>query len=163
MHIVNFVQRMSFFCLPKFCQFSSKSAFDYLDNVEYNNTVPFTPQLNYVKVIKVYDGDTITVASNMISKTPVYRFSVRLKGIDSPEIKTKNEAEKIAAIESRDQLHNLIYGKIVLLTNVSTEKYGRVLADVHFGSTHVNDWMLRHKLAVSYDGGTKKNFTEWEL
>ena len=163
MHIVNFVQRMSFFCLPKFCKFSSKSAFDYLDNIEYNNTVPFIPQLNYVKVIKVYDGDTITVASNMISKTPVYRFSVRLKGIDSPEIKTKNEAEKIAAIESRDQLHNLIYGKIVLLTNVSTEKYGRVLADVHFGSTHVNDWMLRHKLAVPYDGGTKKNFTEWEL
>ena len=99
----------------------------------------------------------------MISKTPVYRFPVRLKGIDSPEIKTKNEEEKKAAIISRDKLNDLIYGKIVLLTNVSTEKYGRVLADVHFGSTHVNDWMLQHKLAVPYDGGTKKNFTEWEI
>ena len=141
----------------------TKSAFDYLENIDYNNTVPFVPPLNYVKVVKVYDGDTITVASNLISKEPVYRFSVRLRGIDSPEIKTKNEQEKIAAIESRDKLHELIYGKIVLLTNVSTEKYGRVLANVHYGSTNVNDWMLRHNLAVPYDGGTKKNFTDWNI
>ena len=35
---------------------------DYLnEDIQYNNTVPFVPNIKYGKVIKVYDGDTITV------------------------------------------------------------------------------------------------------
>ncbi len=134
----------------------------YLQNVEYNNTVPFVPPIMVAKVIKVYDGDTITVASKLPYETSkIYTFQVRLNGIDSPEIKGKTKEEKDLAIVSRNTLSNMIYGKIVKLQNTATEKYGRLLADVYCGDVHINQYMLDNKLATEYDGGTKKRPREW--
>ena len=66
-----------------------------MEHVTYKDTIPFIPPLTMGKVIKVYDGDTITIASKMpFENSPYYRFSVRLKGIDCPEIRTKNMEEK---------------------------------------------------------------------
>jgi endonuclease YncB( thermonuclease family) len=92
----------------------------------------------------------------------IYRFYVRLNGIDSPEIKGKTETEKKLAKQSRDALNNLIYGKIVKLENISMEKYGRLLAIVMCNSINVNNWMLENKYAVPYDGGKKIIPEEWE-
>jgi endonuclease YncB( thermonuclease family) len=134
-----------------------------LENVEYNNTTKYIPAVTYGKVIKVYDGDTITIAAYIDSDPSViYRFSVRLNGIDSPEIKGKTETEKKLAKQSRDALNNLIYGKIVKLENISMEKYGRLLAIVMCDSINVNNWMLENKYAVPYDGGKKIIPEEWE-
>jgi len=136
--------------------------FDYLKTINYNNTTPFVPPITVGKVIKVYDGDTITIASKLPnSEQPIYRFSVRLNGIDSAEIKGKTINEKQMAIKSRDALHELIFGKIVHLDKISTEKYGRILADVYLDELHVNKWMLDNKYAVPYDGGTKQRPEEW--
>ena len=134
--------------------------FRYLNDINYDNTIAFVPPITCGKVIKVYDGDTITVASKLPNMDePIYRFSVRLTGIDTPEIKGKTMHEKELAVDARDALHNLIFGKMVYFKNVSTEKYGRVLADVYFENIHVNSWMLEHKYAVPYFGGTKKTFS----
>jgi micrococcal nuclease len=128
-------------------------------NATYVNTNPFVPLITKGKVIKVYDGDTITVASKLpYPGAPFQRFSVRLRGVDSPEIKTHSFDEKQAAIKSRDALHELIYGKIVILQNVSTEKYGRVLADVYIDDIFVNRWLLDNHYAITYDGGKKVSF-----
>ena len=76
---------------------------DYLDDVRYLDTVVFAPPITAGKVIKVYDGDTITIASKLPnSDAPIYRFSVRLLGIDSAEIKGKTFAEKEIAVKARD-------------------------------------------------------------
>jgi micrococcal nuclease len=132
------------------------------DDVNWHNTVPFVPPVTSGKVIKVYDGDTITIATKLpMANSPVYRFPVRLTGIDSPEIKGKSEAEIALAKQSRDSLHELIYGKTVKLGNVSMEKYGRLLADVYLNDVHVNQWMLDNKYAIPYDGGTKSRPAEW--
>jgi micrococcal nuclease len=104
------------------------------------------------KVVKVYDGDTITIATYFHDK--VYRFSVRLNGIDSPEIKGPNKAD---AVISRDALSALVMNKVVVLKNVKTEKYGRLLADVYMNGVNVSDWMLKAGHAVPYSGGTKKS------
>ena len=65
------------------------------EEIVWKNTKPFVPPLTGGRVIKVYDGDTITVANYMpFPNSPLYRFSVRLRGIDCPEIKTKNPTEK---------------------------------------------------------------------
>jgi len=152
----------------------------YLDNVTYKDTVQFVIPIASGKVIKVYDGDTITIASKLpysngieeqlqtvnsiydITDTvPIYRFNVRLSGIDSPEIKGKTQAEKDLAMVAKNRLHQLIFGKIVHLKNISTEKYGRILADVYLDDLHINQWMLQEKLAVEYDGGTKIRPSEW--
>ena len=137
--------------------------YDYLKEIEYKDTIGFVPPILVGKVIKVYDGDTITIASKLPNtETPIYRFSVRLNGIDSAEIKGKTANEKRLAIEARDELHELIFGKMIHLKNISTEKYGRILADVYLDDLHVNQWMLDNGLAVPYDGGTKIRPAEWD-
>lgn len=135
----------------------------YLEKIEYKDTEEFIPPVVYAKVIKIYDGDTITVAAKLPFKgSPLYRFSVRLNGIDSPEIKGNTSTEKALAVKSRDALNKLIFGKIVELKNNKKEKYGRLLSDVYLHDLHVNKWMLDNKLAISYDGGKKIKPENWE-
>ena len=130
-----------------------------LQYASYLNTTPFVPKIDTGKVIKVYDGDTITIAARLPYRdAPISRFSVRLSGIDSPEIRTHNPDEKMSAIMSRDKLHDLIFDKIVTLRNVSLEKYGRILADVYLDKLHINRWMLDNHYAIEYNGGKKHEF-----
>jgi endonuclease YncB( thermonuclease family) len=136
---------------------------DTLRDVTWKTAVPYVPPVYEGKVIKVYDGDTITIATilpNTTDKT-VYRFSVRLLGIDSAEIKGSTFAEKECAIKAREALAKQIMGKMVSLKNVSLEKYGRILADVYCNNVHINQWMIDNGLAVAYDGGTKHRPDEW--
>jgi len=86
---------------------------------------------------------------------------VRLNGIDCPEITGKDPYEKECAQIAKTEMHNLIFNKVVTLKNVGTEKYGRVLADVYIDNLHLNNYMIEKRLAVSYDGGTKKCPTNW--
>jgi endonuclease YncB( thermonuclease family) len=134
-----------------------------VSNVGWNDTTPFVPPINCGYVIKVYDGDTITIASRMpYRNSPIYRFSVRLSNIDCPEIKGKTLTEKELAINARDALANKVMGKNVILENVSLEKYGRLLADVFCDGVNINQWMLDSKLALPYDGGKKTRPPEWD-
>ena len=124
--------------------------------IEWKDTVAFVPPITEGQVIKVYDGDTITIASTIpIVNSPLYRFSVRLSGIDSAEIKSKNNNEKDIAMLARNKLSEMILHKKVTLKNISTEKYGRILADVYLDDLCVNTWMLNQGYAVEYNGGTK--------
>ena len=132
------------------------------DDIKWADTVEFTFPIEGGRVIKVYDGDTITIASKLpFKESPLYRLSVRLNGIDTPEIKGKNEDEKTAAKMTRDALAALILNKYVILKNIQSEKYGRILADVYLDELHLNDWLIREKYAVKYDGGTKVSPTSW--
>jgi endonuclease YncB( thermonuclease family) len=124
--------------------------------IVWNDTLQFIPPVNTGQVIKVYDGDTFTLAGYLpYNGSPLYRFSVRLNGIDCAEIKGKTEEEKVCAIKAKDQLSTLIMGKTVTLCNVKNEKYGRLLADVYIDDLHVNQFMIDKGLAIPYDGGTK--------
>jgi endonuclease YncB( thermonuclease family) len=142
--------------------------------------VPFVPPVESGVVIKVYDGDTITVAAMPLTPYcgiacaeaaragPMYRFAVRLRGIDAPELKGSGPAEHAAAVASRDALAGLLLGRAVALRNRGVEKYGRLLADVYLpnydananSDLFINGWMLENKHAVVYDGGTKAGFSE---
>jgi micrococcal nuclease len=154
-------------CIPSLCietsNIEEESKYDYLKEIDYNNTEKFIVPINHGKVVKVYDGDTITIASKLTNdkNSIIYRFSIRLKGIDSPEIKSKVEKEKKLAEISRDALHSLIYGKIITLKNINTEKYGRVLADIYIENLHINNWMIESHYAIPYNGGTKIRPSSW--
>lgn len=130
--------------------------------ITWENTVEFIPPIDNGVVIKVYDGDTITIATKLpINNSPLYRFSIRLNGIDTPEIKSVNEDEKKAAIEVKNILTEMLLNKNVLLKNLQNEKYGRILADVYLDDLCINEWLLRERLAVKYDGGTKQKPSSW--
>jgi endonuclease YncB( thermonuclease family) len=131
--------------------------------IQWKETIPFIPPIESGQVIKVYDGDTITIATRLPYKdSPLYRFPIRLKGIDSAEIKSKNENEKKHAINARDALSELILHKTVVIKNIENEKYGRMLADVYLGEIYLNDWMIEKGYAVKYDGGTKQIPSNWK-
>ena len=128
---------------------------------KWDDTVVFVPPITDGIVIKVYDGDTITLAQKLpYENSPLFRFAIRLNGIDSPEIKTKYESEKKYAERSRDALHQLIFEKTVTLKNISLEKYGRILADLYYNDIHVNKWLLDNKYAIPYDGTKKREWND---
>jgi micrococcal nuclease len=146
------------------------------DNIVYTNymedgtditiedTVEFTFPIKGGRVIKCYDADTITIASKLpYDASPMYRLSVRLNGIDTPEIKGKgvSDEEKEVAKQARDFVSNLVLNKYVRLENIESEKYGRILADVYIGNIHLNDVLLKERYAVKYDGGTKQKPASW--
>jgi endonuclease YncB( thermonuclease family) len=131
-------------------------------DIKVEDTVEFTFPIKGGRVIKCYDADTITIASKLPYKeSPLYRLSVRLSGIDAPEIKGKSEEEKELAKQARDFVSNLILNKYVRLENVESEKYGRILADVYIGDVHLNELLIKERYAVKYGGGTKLKPTSW--
>jgi endonuclease YncB( thermonuclease family) len=132
-----------------------------------SNTIPFIPPVTKGRVIKVYDGDTITIATTLKYKknffktiSQKYRFNVRLAGIDCAEIRTQNEDEKKVAHFSKYKLSELILNKKVRLNDVKLDKYGRLLAYVIYDDININSWMLEQNLAVKYDG-KKKDTIDW--
>ncbi len=130
--------------------------------LRWEDTVEWVFPITEGQVIKVYDGDTITIAARLpYDASPVYRLSVRLNGIDTPEIKSKNAEEKQVAKQARDYLASLILYQTVSLRNVQTEKYGRILADVYLGEVCLNERMVEQRFAVRYDGGTKQRPETW--
>lgn len=143
---------------------NENSDFEKYKNINWEDTVEFRFPITGGIVIKVYDGDTITIASKLpYDSSPLYRLSVRLNGIDTPEIKGKgvSDEEKNTAIIVRDFLSNLLLNKYVRLENIQSEKYGRILADVYIGEINVNELLLKERYAVKYDGGTKKKPESW--
>lgn len=132
------------------------------NDIHWEDTCEFVFPAQGGRVIKVYDGDTITIACKLpYKKSPLYRLSVRLKGIDTPEIKGKTEDEKQAAKLVRDFVHSIAYNKYVELRNVTSEKYGRLLADVYIDNVHLNELLFVLRYAVKYDGGTKYVPQSW--
>lgn len=126
------------------------------------NTPRFIPDVKRGKVTAVYDGDTVTVAARHSRQGIPYRFSVRLSGIDAPEIRGSTSAEeKQAAIAARDALRAAILGELVTLTVSSFDKYGRLLAAVaHDHRGDMSQWMLKAGYARPYDGGKRET---WEI
>lgn len=126
--------------------------------------ITFIPPITEGTVIKVYDGDTITVTTKMpgMVDSPLYKFSVRLNHIDTPELRTNNAEEKEMAKKARDALSERILGKVVHLRDVQLEKYGRILCDVYYDDECMNDWMVNQRYAVKYEGKTKKSPPSWK-
>ena len=131
---------------------------------ELNKIPRFVPRIREGLVCKVYDADTITVVAALDiagAAHEQYRFSVRLAGIDAPEMRTRDATEKRVATEARDALRDRILGKSVRLDVVKTDKYGRLLANVFAGELSLNDWLLEQHFAVPYDGGKKVVPADW--
>ena len=129
------------------------------------------------RVVRVYDGDTIFIETRLSSKEPLYEYSLRLTGVDAPEIKPQKdcphrELHKKAAVVSKDFVQGLCLDQIVQIEFQKEEKYGRLLGTVYtlkkgclgFGSyrkdVNVTEELLRRKLALPYGGGAKYTFDQ---
>lgn len=118
-----------------------------------------------VKYLHAYDGDTITVhisgqhALFGGSKTGI---PVRIAYIDTAELRTADECEKSVALRARlITRHVLENAERIDLYDVERGKYFRLVARVLVdGHLDLGTYLIRHNLAVPYDGGRKPD-TNW--
>jgi endonuclease YncB( thermonuclease family) len=106
-------------------------------------------------VVRVVDGDTIEFSAQIwigLSLTA----SVRIRGIDTPEMRGKCPEEKALAAAARDLLAELA-GSSIRLTRIEDDKYaGRVLANVASADgTDLAGGMIARGYARPYDGATR--------
>lgn len=111
----------------------------------------------YVEYLKNYDGDTITFKIKNVPKIIGENISVRVKGVDTPEIKGKLPCEKEVARITQKLVHNLLVNsKQINLVEIERDKYFRILADVEFDGKHLSEILIKNKLAYPYQGKTKE-------
>ena len=115
-----------------------------------------------VQFLYCYDGDTCTFSIPGVHPLIGERISVRIKGIDTPEIKGKCIQEKLRAKAVRDLVNQLLRrANRIDLIAVSREKYFRILASVVADGQDISSTLINNGLAVGYLGGTKiKNWCE---
>ena len=112
------------------------------------------------KVENVVDGDTIDVVIDL-GFDILFQSRVRLAGIDTPESRTKDKAEKALGLESKEYLkkHLKDAKSVVIKTEKmnSSEKFGRILGWVYINGDTVslNDMMINDGYAWGYMGDTK--------
>ena len=108
------------------------------------------------KFVKNYDGDTITV--NIPDVHPIIgkRISVRINGIDTPELRGTTGEIKEKARTAKRMVKNLCKrAKILELRNIKRGKYFRIVADVYVDEKCIADILIKNGLAKPYDGGKK--------
>jgi micrococcal nuclease len=112
------------------------------------------------KVENVVDGDTIDVLIDL-GFDILFQSRVRLAGIDTPESRTRDLAEKALGLESKEYLKKQLKEakSVVIKTEKmnSTEKFGRILGWLYInGDTEsINDKMINDGYAWGYMGDTK--------
>lgn len=112
------------------------------------------------KVENVVDGDTIDVLIDL-GFDILFASRVRLAGIDTPESRTKDLAEKALGLESKEYLKKALKDakSVVIKTEKmnSSEKYGRILGWLYINgdTVSVNDMMINDGYAWGYLGDTK--------
>lgn len=110
-------------------------------------------------VNKVIDGDTIVVSVDL-GFDLVWTTPLRLYGINTPELNSKDHAERSAALLAKNWLKNWVDGKTVRVKTVKPkDKYGRYLAEVYLlglEEKSINEQMVYLGLAKNWDGQGEK-------
>lgn len=122
------------------------------DNDNYGNVI-------VSEVTSIYDGDTFR--ANIASWPPIIgnRVSIRVKGIDAPELRGKCEQEKQLARKAKQAAVAMIRnGRKIELRNLQRDKYFRLLADVYVDNQSLALALKKAGLVRAYNGGTK---TSW--
>lgn len=108
------------------------------------------------EVTSIYDGDTFRVNINAWSAIVGHRVPVRVKGIDTPELRGKCQYEKELARKAKQHTVQLLRdAKKIELQNINRGKYFRILADVSIDGQDLGESLIENRLAVRYYGNSK--------
>jgi micrococcal nuclease len=98
-------------------------------------------------VVKVLDGDTLKVVVDLGFGVRSVQ-TLRLLGIDAPEIVTADGMESKKALEKMLKIADGKAGAPLLIKTVKSDKYDRYLADIFVGSVYINQKLIDEGLAV---------------
>lgn len=111
------------------------------------------------KLIRVIDGDSLVamvdLGFNIWKKT-----HIRLYGIDTPEIRTKDKEEKHKGKEVKNKVIELLENNDneFTLVSMSRDKFGRSLGEIylyHLGELSLNQYLIENNMAKVYYGGKR--------
>ena len=106
-------------------------------------------------ITRVIDGDTVEATVDCLFDVKI-DLTLRLFGIDTPELTSKVPEERVTAKLAKARLISLVEGKIIKIVSYKEkEKYGRYLAELIVDGVNVNELFVKEGLAKSYFGGTK--------
>ena len=108
-----------------------------------------------VTLIKVIDGDTLKVSLPCENAVLCQNMSVRVRGVDTPELHSHNPTERKKAVEAKVFSAQFVQDKVLNLTHCTRDKYFRLLCNVEAGGEDLAAALLKAGYAVFYDGGTK--------
>ena len=107
--------------------------------------------LAYVVIASCYDGDTCTSTTGE---------KIRLACIDAPEMKATSRLrhtsmqaaayDNTSAVQSREYLNGLVAGKTVSTRLITTNRYGRTVAELLVNGVNVGQNMSRSGYAEVY-------------
>ena len=96
--------------------------------------------LNTVVIASCYDGDTCTTTAGE---------KIRLACIDTPELRGKR-ADHIPATAARNHLRSLVVGRTVGIRRITTDSYGRTVAEVFVDGSNVQQQLVTTGRAEIY-------------
>ena len=109
-----------------------------------------------VSVASIYDGDTFKINLNCSMAVYCEKVPVRVRGVDTPEIKGQTEREKKLAQQAKEFTKEFLAQRPINLSNCGRDKYFRLLCDVTNGQgKDLAKELIKRDLGYSYQGGTK--------
>ena len=110
---------------------------------------------------RIIDGDTIDVTIDLGFSININQ-RIRVAGIDSPEKRTRNIAEKALGLDATEWMTKHLENAPDLIIKTAVEgsmgKYGRVLGWLYIDASQIrlNEQMIEEGFAWKYEGGTKQ-------
>jgi len=118
-------------------------------------------------IVKVIDGDTVDVDIDLGFGVWLRKERIRLRGIDTPESRTRDELEKKYGLLAKNFLQKMLFNSnIILKTHKDAQgKFGRILGDLYREDdlTSINQHLVDNHHAVIYSGQSKKQIAEQHL
>ncbi|MCB0406548.1 MAG: thermonuclease family protein [Bdellovibrionales bacterium] len=114
-----------------------------------------------VEYVKNFDGDTLTLNIKDVHPLLGNEIGVRIAGIDAAEQHSKDPCEIEMARRAQREVETIMSSaRTVDLANARRGKYFRIVADVIVDGKSLGEHLLRKRLVVPYDGGTKDDI-DW--
>jgi micrococcal nuclease len=124
-------------------------------------------------IVRVIDGDTVDIDIDLGFSVWLRNQRVRLQGIDTPESRTKDLAEKAHGLAAKSRLIELlpVGSKFQIATAIGSnnsdmhEKFGRILGNFMLPGTNnsVSDVLMSEGYAVPYTGQSKDDVKQLHL
>ena len=113
------------------------------------NIFTLTPE----EIVSIYDGDTFKV--DLAGVHPLFGddVSVRLFGVDTPEMRGSEDRVKVLAKKARNLTEQALMGaEKIELKNPQRGKYFRIIADVYVDGKSLAALLMKAGLGKAYDG-----------
>jgi micrococcal nuclease len=102
------------------------------------------------KLLRIIDGDTIEAAIFLGFNISIKK-RIRIAGINTPEVRSKNELEKQKAFAAKKRLEELFVTKDLIIHSKGFDKYGRCIAEVITSDVNVGQVLINEGYAKKFE------------